>query len=492
MDRRAFLLGSTALAAGCRLLSRPPREDDRTYPELVIDAHCHLMNLSDQDAVAFAHRHLQRQALSLQKMVFAGIVEFAATFGRSLAADAESELRWLEENWPELRKSPRDFYQAANEVEAGYQPRRGYSQLTGIFSRRCRNASRLVEQFPMVTVFTPSMVDFNDGENCREYSDPETLIEIYRRINLLTRGRFLPLVGFNPERSVDSDPAYRDASRPAGACLRSGRTVLALLRDTLEGAGFIGVKVHPSSGFAPWNNPAHGCLNRRPGDPAEASRRLAYFDLEMQKMMQACVDLDVPLLIHSGAGNEALPQCQGARRNNAPALWFEALDELRRRRAGAKRGLRVCFAHLAGGWIPARDGQPPAVHPWLAEILHDRRHPDQLYLDASCMDELFEEDGNVRPDCVRDFAALYAAWPPLASRLMYGSDWHMPQVAILGRDYIRGMASLTPAPQQRRFFGHNAARFYGLQKGAPTRLRLEAFYRKNGIPLAEVEWLRKI
>lgn len=90
-----------------------------------------------------------------------------------------------------------------------------------------------------------------------------------------------------------------------------------------------------------------------------------------------------------------------------------------------------------------------------------------------------------------EFQAFLKTHPQLAARLLYGSDWHMPRVALIGRNYLDGIERLVPDDLRSRTMGWNAVDYLGLRPHEPTRERLAHFYRKHGIE-GRIAWMDKI
>jgi hypothetical protein len=113
--------------------------------------------------------------------------------------------------------------------------------------------------------------------------------------------------------------------------------------------------------------------------------------------------------------------------------------------------------------------------------------------DLSHSTEMLTSDGiRIRENFRGAFVELLSQYPEIGARLMYGSDWHMPKVAVIGRQYYKGMRGLIPQEIRNRVMGMTAVDFFGLRKWYATRHRLEDFYFRNKVPVGKVPWLRKL
>jgi hypothetical protein len=95
-------------------------------------------------------------------------------------------------------------------------------------------------------------------------------------------------------------------------------------------------------------------------------------------------------------------------------------------------------------------------------------------------------------DCKASLArirAAQAAFPRLAERVMYGSDWMMMSREVLWQSYAvdlaRALSDVLPA---ERVFYRNAVECFGLVKNGQNRRRVDE--RLAGIPGGSPEWLR--
>jgi len=107
--------------------------------------------------------------------------------------------------------------------------------------------------------------------------------------------------------------------------------------------------------------------------------------------------------------------------------------------------------------------------------------------------EMFSENKKDVQDTHREiFLKFLAKNRKLAEKVMYGTDWNMPQIAKIGRYYLPAIKSLIPEELRSKTMGLNAGEFYGLRPGENNRERLERFYLTRGVPLERVSWMTKL
>jgi hypothetical protein len=123
----------------------------------------------------------------------------------------------------------------------------------------------------------------------------------------------------------------------------------------------------------------------------------------------------------------------------------------------------------------------------------------RLHADASYFSTMLEDPTRLRS--ILD--AIFHFGPDgsnvAVDRLMYGSDWKMLAAELASETYLNGFASIIQSIEQgtgsgsnltRKFFGLNAARYFGLMRGSANRRRLERFYDDNDMP--EPLWMTKV
>ena len=563
ISRRAFIAGAGALASGCTVngmdyaqasICEPPGDGG----PIRIDMHCHLMNIHDLSEGAFLARRffdIEDDAAPTTEVI---AIALARALGSLLSTGAwtikrEREVLRVEmTRAPDLtpagtkrtaRQSNRDFCFFAGRTQQGLlkaetiQPiynaffnAEAQNQATGIFSTRIRNAARMMTLFPQTDIFLPSMVDLYEGSKRFNYP---LQIAFYSELALATRGRFLPLASFSPEREYDDRRKGRSPDNPEFP------SQLYYLKYAIDQMGFVGVKLHPSSGFAPTDNLRWGCVNesgrRISESDAELYQRFTAYDAYLAELFAFCKERDVPVLTHNSTGISANLVCMrggapashpldrlppatdaagqpvpgtwtypfrdpdrpGLHRRyrpgqevapgvadprdesdwtNSPAAWAQAMEEADTANP-ALPGLKVILAHFANAFAVRPDAAGVArLHPsrWLMDAARLMRRQRNLYTDLSEVNEFFApENAGAYGQVFRD---LLGAEPALRRNIMYGSDWHMPNTALAGASYPGKVESILPDRIRPAVMGGTAAEVFGLRSGHQTRARLARFF----------------
>ncbi|KIC08171.1 hypothetical protein RA19_19505 [Leisingera sp. ANG-M1] len=551
-SRRGFIgrCSSLALLAGCGpSLERSYGSYEVCNPpdgrELVIDAHCHLLNQKDGSARELvANRVLNldetHTAPGLDWMVgtlaqaLSSVLGVATQSARSESNQIDYELRKPlgdPHNLP-ARASGHDLCSFADRYQAGLIRAGRDRQITGFFSNRLRNAAQMMLLFPDVDLFLPSMVDFYEGRTRINYRNQ---IAFYSNLALVTRGRFLPLASFSPEREYDD--RHRQGRGPRDT--DSKKSQFWWLKHAITNLGFVGVKVHPSSGFSPIDNLAFGCSNRSRRYENKPDRelydRFTAYDEYMEELLDFCKEANVPILSHGNIGltvankgcmtgwrpsqadtprkrpegligdpakgewfypfgtAHRVPSVAEDRLETAalkgvnyrppedytasPKAWIAAM-EAADARAPDLPASRVIFGHFSGSFVAERDagGTLRAVpSAWLkstAELVRTNRN---FYVDLSELSNFFSEKNGAA--YAEAFKRFLAGNPQVTRQLVYGSDWHMPGTALVGKAYFGRLRSLLPKGEPRRqIMGERAADLFGLRPGTPNLERLERFF----------------
>ena len=517
IDRRKFLGSTTALLGsaalpGCvttgDLRRKLETENASAYvanDSIVIDMHCHLMNVRDIHGPTF----LGRRKSGFLGEVFGtglGYAILGATWFTTSHPDTERRRLQRTREQGDIR-SDAEFIQNAYKEQLGIKAQ-GDKQLTGIFSNRDQNAARLMRLFPNVNIFMPSMVDLFEG-NPSQYSSLRERALVYKELNLLTKGRFLPMVCFNPERQLKEQ--RENGSTETG----SYKFPINLMKECIREMGFIGVKVHPSSGFSPYDNAQYGCYNSFNHKKQRLNKDVSdFYDECMAELYRFCKQEDVPILTHSGTSIAANPRCmtQGWHHRkslfkdkydhigwtNNPLHWRWAMHEADKANPDLPP-LRVCLAHFAGGFVFDKGQWKP--HPFLEAANQAMRGSKNLCTDLSILAELFAKEGDRAADETFEgrFIEYLAQNSHIPRQMMYGTDWHMPTAAMEGKRYLPGMQNVLEKAAESgmptgRFsvsdvMGNNAVDFFGLRKGRKTRERLERFYKKHEVNISEIHWM---
>lgn len=303
-------------------------------------------------------------------------------------------------------------------------------------------------------------------------------VDVMSAVSTLLGGRVHGFAAFCPFREV-----MTIGPDGVGASLR-------LVKRAIESEGFIGVKLYPPMGFAPWGNGELSKWKGKPGLPSAAAepdfgKRL---DAAMESLFRYCLQNDVPIMAHTNHSNGPYEDFMALAGSE---YWAKALDKF--------KGLRVSFGHF-GDTDVEDDGKRTR------EFLNLFTSADGSGGTATFADTGYYSGVLLNQGKMRDaFAQLYAASHDhiLRERLMYGSDWTMilPQKNVERYlssfiDVMRKVEALQPNVAVRKtslsnaFFGANAVEFLGLANGRPNRLRLEAFYAKHDVPTPD--WMVKV
>lgn len=278
---------------------------------------------------------------------------------------------------------------------------------------------------------------------------------------------------------VAYDPLRRALVRERRTVIDGGFDPLDLVRTAIDDAGFIGIKLYPPTGFRATGNARSGDrypadVERAFGDAEAVGKAL---DESLEELWTLARQLGVGVMAHSYFSNQA--GCgYGARAE--PAFWLPLFD--------GGGGVPVMLAHmgrfdLAASVSGQPHGKPTFEGSWegtFAAFIQQR--PDApLYGDISYLSEVWRAADARR---VRDNLRRYRAYDPDMRHLIYGSDWVMlglesgyrrppgyaaSVIALLESAGITGTA-LTNVMQD------NALRFLQLGEGGRNRERLRRFY----------------
>jgi len=246
-------------------------------------------------------------------------------------------------------------------------------------------------------------------------------------IQVLSQGRLLGFAAFDPRR-------------------REWRQVM----DEAIRLGFLGIKFYPPMGYRPAGNDS-GQLERT-----------------MDDFFQWAEDHQVPVVAHcSPTGFQAY---KGSGKNGHPRYW--------RARLKKNPELRLILLHAGGarqhknfdspGWF-ARDTQEWDTPDNFARLVCELcREFSGVYTEISHFHEALkdsDEARNLAANLRREITSE-AGDHPLADKIMYGSDWHMPRIADEADDYLELyfdiMKDDAMAPYRERFFWKNALTFLRL------------------------------
>jgi predicted TIM-barrel fold metal-dependent hydrolase len=490
LQAAGFLLGSAALPkASAACLDDPPE----TAP-LRIDVHCHIFNGRDVNAgevimrVSFDLDEHPVLTPTLRLFGLPWLINGLIKISGVIDAKSEGELldRSLAKGDPQSSRTylctEYDDY-LAREVDDTYPRRRDVGM--EYFRPRVFNAITLARTYPEIDLFTPQMVDLNMGlgfSDVQPYAiqSVQQLVPIMSAIAKATGGRIHPFVAFDPFREVKQ---RKDTNSPWFALEEAKRAVMD--------HGFIGVKLYPPMGFAPIDNVKYACPridflpkgeNIKPGWDKFRRDYGDQLDEVLHRLYKWCQERHVPILAHANDTMQSNLQCARATHPDGaepglgtPRQWAAVLK--------AYPDLQLCLGHLGGF---ADDEAKPTD--WAKSIAKMMPQYRSLYADVANRYEILKSHGTEAFAQALD--QLLRNQPLLGSRLMYGSDWHMLQRKVMHEKYSQVVEGALPADLRRNVMGYNAVSYLGLDAKGDTRGRLEAFYKKNSLPLPR--WFRKL
>lgn len=331
---------------------------------------------------------------------------------------------------------------------------------------------------PSMDLIVPSLVDFDfwltgadDSATATSLTDQLRVMEL---LSVVSGGRVHALAPYDPLRDIVTN----------GASLK-------LVQDHVRLHGFMGVKIYPPMGFGAAGNAG---VTPNPWKCAQGLPPITQqndfpekLDAAMARLLKWCCDEEVPVMAHTSSSNG---QTDDLEKLAGPDHWLSALKDC--------PSLRIDFGHL-GDTSLAEDGIDHAME--FAKLMGDGASPGgHAFADTGYFDDAIDNSDGLS----ERLKQLFAKSSTIGSRLMYGTDWLMncgvPGIDRYRADFESLVASLelslsahSPAYHgfAARFFGGNAATFYGLKKGGKTRARLEAFYAANNIKQAP-SWMTKV
>lgn len=306
-------------------------------------------------------------------------------------------------------------------------------------------------------------------------------IEVMADLAVATQGRVHAYAPFCPLREI----MHRE--RPTTTW-----SSLDFVRHAVETRGAIGVKLYPPMGFAPGGNAA---LQRNNPDfwrraswlPPVAYQRDfgGKLDKVLDELFTWCSSNHVPILAHANASVGPFPEFEELAL--APH-WDDTL--------AAHPALQVDFGHFGGAGAHSTD--------FLKRLSPTAGAPGSAaFVDASYFNEVLDDEPQLRMILQSLFLTDEAGARVLKDRLLYGTDWKMLMQEEDAGDYLQRFEQLIVEIDPGRqgwsnstsladaFFGRNAARFLGLARSEPTRVRLQQFYKAAGMQ-SSAPWMAKV
>jgi predicted TIM-barrel fold metal-dependent hydrolase len=503
LGRRGFLLALASAGAACTKLvttayPRAPRCDPGACS--MVDVHCHVFNASDLNVSGFIshilplprawttwlttklHQQLDRRAVAAKDELRE--LEALIAEGTPIHAGEPPQLS------SELTELTAELTSKAPVLAASRSAGMLADTLALIVRPRREIAAALIETYAQIDLFTPAMVDYAYWSSDVAESPLGDQLALHSALSrasmrgLLGRpeARLHPFAPFNPLREL-RELALSDApgesllgswqadARAPYACDAAPlpslptRGALGPLRFAIENLGFVGAKVYPPTGFLPLGNAgwSHHQATQL-GEPLDRALLALYAYCEAE---------EVPLLTHA---NDSNGYNLGYGLLTDPDVWEPVLARFPR--------LRLNLGHF--GALTGDDAErgSEACELWLRKIASLMQRYPNVYADTGASLVPVEEAHQKR--YLSLLQKVYADYPRVAKRLMYGSDYWLNALEPNSERFVDTFSALYRAhfPELHTdFFGTNALRFLGFvddqgQKSAHNRnrARLTAWY----------------
>lgn len=305
-----------------------------------------------------------------------------------------------------------------------------------------------------VDLFLPALVDFDfwllDAGAKRRSTRMEEQIRVMEKIVRFSGGRVHPFAAFDPWRN------FKESGRP-----------LALVQDAAK-RGFLGVKIYPPMGFAPYFNVARRPPSQWSG--GDFGQFAASLDASMEGLLRFCESEGFPVLAHANRSNGPSAELEDLA---GPDYWDKALSKF--------PALNVCFGHFGGeeglwGTRPSAD--------WQKGFVNLMRRHERAFTDTSYFAGVLRA-----PERKRIAHGLKVVFQSggdgIASRMLYGSDWLMLAMEQNSSRYYEHFREVIREIEgsggglSARFFGGNALQFLNLAGKGSNYKRLEIYYAGN-------------
>lgn len=537
MNRRDFVryslaLGSTTILPSCRLLiaTEPPSTpaDCQRMPldfELfAIDVHCHIINASDVPGEDFLKVVAHDEGGLISTPLILELIKICVRLASPHAISAKVEADALnpdgEHDWSsfsfnpdhalsndektqvlldqvvdELQKNenqavgefvfggqgtkqpmgerssyPNDIDLAA-QVQAKLQKLFLWAFVQAMLRTRQENFAYLKATYPNVGLFIPTLLDFDHwlGKETPR-SDLSNQINLMSLMMQHNNGAMHGFVPFNPWNSI-IDKDY-----------------FSLITDAILVGGFIGIKLYPPMGFAPYGN---GQMTENyPKSWNKAGKKIKDFpdklDQQMLRLFQWCSKHNVPIMAHANPskGPDNVSVLMGG-----PEHWEKAYEAM------CQHGIEppsISFGHFGGSYSADENRQQ-----WAGQFAKILIREPSAYADLSYWEAFLKSKPEGNRTATIDKLHQLLNNPQLTQKLMYGSDWSMitqeKDHECYYDDFLAAMidlsAKLTHAPTDSKQFlsqimGENAVNFLGLRMQDNVEnngSRLAAFYKAKNI-----------
>lgn len=282
-----------------------------------------------------------------------------------------------------------------------------------------------------------ALVDFDYwmGPKAHPCSRLQDQIILHERLNQITGGYLLPLVGFNPwSASKGGTIEYVD-----------------MVENAIKSRGFRGIKLYPPNGFSAAGSVVDKSkINGRSPPLASEVRETLYAVYEI------CMEYGAVVMAH---GNFSSGLDEDFKALAGPSHWRELLCNSECSESDF-RNLRVNIGHFGGGPYGPSPG-------WSREFLDLMERAPNLYSDLGYHDELLKPGAGLE---LRKLLKSSSGDMTGLGRVMFGTDWLMLELVndwdqyadILHSELGSGEAALTPEELDALFY-QNAANLYSLR-----------------------------
>jgi predicted TIM-barrel fold metal-dependent hydrolase len=232
---------------------------------------------------------------------------------------------------------------------------------------------------------------------------------------------------------------------------------LTVVETALSQQMGVGVKFYPPSGYKPLGNVPGDIYGHATADEVN-SRNRDLFDL--------CVRRDAPLFAHCSPGGMERVRGKTGRYSD-PKHWRRVLS------TGRFASLRLCLGHAGGdeGWTAPHSPHGDAVWEgsWAREVVSLCVEYPNVYCEFGHVDAVLDEHlrSKFQRRLERVIEATASAPYPFASKVMFGSDWHLVsrvrdhhELARVWRTMFRSSPIL--APWEHAMLSANAVEYLGL------------------------------
>jgi predicted TIM-barrel fold metal-dependent hydrolase len=323
-----------------------------------------------------------------------------------------------------------------------------------------------------VLLFTPSLVDFSDWLDDEERSDLESQVRLMERMQRMNwdAAHMHGFVAFNPWRQIEDLEAGRSP------------TAFDLAKLAIHEMGFVGIKLYPPMGFLPIGNAGSGLPY--PVRAANIPHFPTKIDAALDALYAWAAQEGVAVMAHATNSQGA---AEGYALRARPDRWAPVLAKY--------PALRLNLGHFGGFDEVGDDNTLDETWEYFFGRLV-QGGPSNVFADMSYLSEVLPGGTTAahRAALLGYLRAFLQQYDRNCERLMYGSDFAMLVREADYEEYLDSFRSYIAKIElsenaRSRLYRDNAVKYLGLNKNAPTRSRLDAYYAKHGLDPA---WLSSL